>query len=353
MTTKSSKIVMARRFDGMPQVSDFALQEETLAPLEDGDVLCETVWLSVDPYMRSYSRNMKEGDVMMGQTLSKVVESRHPNYVVGDLVLYYSGWRDQYVVKNPDDPRPWPLQKVNYIPEGHPSTLSLGVLGMPGATAYFGLNEICKPVKSGETVVVNAAAGAVGAVVGQLAKSQGCRVVGFAGTDEKVEYLRELGFDEAVNYKTMGSLEDVLCSLCPNGIDIYFDNVGGSFSDTVMSHMNQFGRVSVCGCISQYNNTGQSIGPRLQGLLISKQIRMEGFLVHRWKDQWMECMEALGALVREGKMKYRETTVDGFERAPEALIGMLQGENIGKMIVKCQSGGSGGDGDGDGEQCKQ
>ncbi len=210
---------------------------------------------------------------------------------------------------------------------------ALGILGMPGMTAYFGLIEICQP-KAGETLVVSGAAGAVGSAVGQIGKILGLRVVGSAGTDEKCERLRALGFDEAINYKTGKPYAEALKRTCPQGIDCYFDNVGGEFTDEVLLQMNNLGRVSICGQISQYNDRAGDVAPRPYWLTIVKQLRIEGFLVFRWMDRWPEGRAKMGQWLREGKLKYDETVYEGLESAPRAFIGLFQGDNTGKALVK-------------------
>ncbi|XP_062456524.1 prostaglandin reductase 1 [Rhea pennata] len=321
--------VLKKHFEGFPKMSDFDLVKIELPKLKDGEVLLESVFLSVDPYMRVYSqRDMKEGNIMIGTQVARIIESRNTAFVVGDFVVANSGWRTHFISNGKDLhflPSGWP--------ESFPRSLALGTIGMPGLTAYFGLLEVCK-MKPGETVLVNAAAGAVGSVVGQLAKIGGCRVVGCAGSDEKVAYLKKIGFDEAFNYKTVTSLEEALRKASPEGYDCFFDNVGGEFSSVAIHQMKKFGRIAVCGAISQYNDSVPQKGPYIQFPMIINELQMQGFIVHRWNSRWEEGQKALLKWVLEGKIKYHEQITEGFENMPAAFFGMLKGENLGKAIVK-------------------
>ncbi|NWY29494.1 PTGR1 reductase, partial [Pheucticus melanocephalus] len=244
---------LKKHFDGFPKTSDFDLKKIELPNLKDGGeqkLLLESVFLSVDPYMRPYSRrDMKEGDIMIGTQVARVVESKNPAFTVGAFVVAGRGWRTHFI----SDGKDLQLLPSNW-PESLPKSLALGTVGMPGLTAYFGLLEVCK-MKPGETVLVNAAAGAVGSVVGQLAKIGGCKVVGCAGSDDKVAYLKQIGFDEAFNYKTVKSLDEALRKASPDGYDCFFDNVGGEFASVAISQMKKYGRIAVCGAISQYNDS--------------------------------------------------------------------------------------------------
>ncbi|KAL8203029.1 UNVERIFIED_CONTAM: Prostaglandin reductase 1 [Gekko kuhli] len=241
--------VLKKHFEGFPKLSDFELKEAELPALNNGDVLLESVFLSVDPYMRPYSKlMMKEGDVMIGSQVARVVESRDPAYPVGTFVVAAAGWKTRFVSSGKD------LQRMTPDwPNELPRSLALGTIGMPGLTAYFGLFEVCR-IKAGDTVLINAAAGAVGSVAGQIAKAAGCEVVGCAGSDAKVAFLKNLGFDAAFNYKTVGSLAETLKKASPDGYDCYFDNVGGEFSSVVLEQMKKYGRIAVCGAISLYND---------------------------------------------------------------------------------------------------
>ena len=324
---------LARRPVGMPNEADFQLSPAPVPLLADNQVLLRTIYLSVDPYMRSrisgirtYADPVDIGQVMVGGTVGQVVQSKNSQFAPNDILEGYWGWQE-YPVSNGDR-----LRKLD--PSVAPVSTALGVLGMPGMTAYFGLLDICKPQR-GETVVVSGAAGAVGSLVGQIAKIAGCHVVGIAGNDEKVAWLvNELGFDAAFNYKTAENYVAVLKQLCPKGIDCYFDNVGGAVSDAVFPVLNTKSRIAVCGQISQYNALRPEPGLRIMIYLLSKQARAEGFLVYQFADRYPEGVARMAQWIREGKLKYREQIVEGFENAPKAFIGLLKGDNTGKMLVK-------------------
>jgi NADPH:quinone reductase len=317
----------------MPKESDFTLVEAKLPALAAGQALVKTSYISVDPYMRgritgvrSYADPVLVGDVMAGGSVGQVVESSEPALAVGDFVLGQWGWRDFAIVDQQS------ARKLD--PSLAPVSTALGVLGMPGMTAYFGFLDICDP-KAGETVLVSGAAGAVGSLVGQIAKIKGCRAVGIAGADSKIDWLtKDLGFDAAFNYKTTEDYSAKLKELCPNGIDCYFDNVGGAITDAVFPQMTVFGRMSICGQISQYNMEKPEPGPRVLGFILVKQLKVEGFIVTRFQAKWAEGVKQMAQWLREGKLKYREELVEGFENTPRAFIGMLQGDNTGKMLVK-------------------
>jgi len=334
---KTKKFILAKRFVGQPKADDFTLVEEELPPLKEGDILCEALWLSVDPYMRPYSVRYPTGITMFGTQVARVIESRHPEYKVGNHVLGEFGWQTT-TIYNVEKPAIKVLQTKPYIiPDfsGIPLSLALGILGMPGNTAYFGFLEICKP-KPGDVVVVTGAAGAVGSHVGQLAKLKGCKVIGFAGSDDKVKWLTDdLKFDAAFNYKTT-DITTALKEAAPEGVDCYFDNVGGTQSSAVIAQMKERGRISVCGSISAYNEDRQTtpVAPILQPTFVFKQLSMEGFIVTRWADRWEEGINYNLQLIQEGKLVYRETVTEGFENIVEAFIGMLRGENVGKAVVK-------------------
>jgi hypothetical protein len=296
----------------------------------DGEVLVKNLWLSLDPYMRgrmsdarSYVKGVDIGEVMVGQTVGEVLESRHPKLRQGDKVLTQSGWQLYGTTKE--------ATKVDES-KGAPLSYYLGILGMPGMTAYFGLKEIGQP-KAGETVVVSAASGAVGSVVGQLAKLWGARAVGIAGGAQKCDYVtRELGFDACVDYKA-GNLHRDLREACPKGVDVYFDNVGGEILDTLLRHMNLFSRIVVCGLISDYNATEPYALKNLRAMLVNR-IRMQGMIVFDWKERYGEALQALAGYLSQGKLRYRESVIEGLENAPKGLIGLLKGQNFGKQLVK-------------------
>ncbi|KAM7077353.1 LOW QUALITY PROTEIN: prostaglandin reductase 1 [Ciconia maguari] len=319
--------VLKKHFEGFPKTSDFNLKKIELPNLKDGELLLESVFLSVDPYMRPYSRrDMKEGDIMTGTQVASTVESKNPAFTMGAFVVARSGWRTNFISDGKD------LQLLpSSWPESLPKSLALGTVGMPGLTAYFGLLEVCK-MKPGEAVLVNAAAGAVGSVVAQLAKTGGCKVVGCAGSDDKVAYLKKIGFDEAFNYKTVTSLVEELCQAFPDGYDCFFDNVGGEFASIAINQMKKYGRIAVCGAISQYNDSVPQKGPYVQVPMIFR-LQMEGFIVTLWNNS-EEGLKALLKWVVEGKLKFHEQVTEGFENMPAAFIGMLKGENLGKAIVK-------------------
>jgi len=336
---KAKKFVYARRFDGEPKLDNFNLVEEELAELQDDDVLIEALYLSVDPYMRAYVQRLSPGQTMIGSQVARVVESKSKDFPIGAHVWAHLGWRNKSIfnLKTYENDKtslpPYVLPAYGELP----LSLGIGTLGMPGNTAYFGFLEICQP-KVGETVAVTGAAGAVGMIVGQIAKIKGCKVIGFAGTDEKCEWLKtELAFDHVINYKSENVKKQIVAA-APNGIDCYFDNVGGELSTTIISQMNTYGRVSVCGSISAYNSMNENselpTATILQPAIVFKQLKIEGFIVYRWLDRWLEGLTQLQKWIGEGKLKYHETITDGFENMPHAFIGLLRGENTGKAVVK-------------------
>jgi len=334
-----------KHFQGMPTMEDFELISEPLPELKENEILVKPEFWSVDPYARIYAIafGYKLPMTMLGSQVAKVLESKNPKFPVGSHVIAYTGWREVAVV-DPDaeydtyGTGPTALPKVASafpLPEGLSRSLLLGSIGMPGNTAYFGLSEICNP-KAGETVVISGAAGAVGSLVGQIAKIKGCRVVGIAGGEVKCDYLvKELGFDAAVNYKK----DDIMTEIrkaAPDGVDCYFDNIGGDISNGVINCMNMNGRIAVCGASAGYNATEPKLYPSLGNTFIGLQLKMEGFQVWKWhkNGRWEEGLEQMAKYVEEGKVKTKETVVEGFENLPSAFIGMLQGQNTGKMIVK-------------------
>ncbi|XP_061664624.1 prostaglandin reductase 1-like [Syngnathoides biaculeatus] len=325
---KAKMWVLTKHFDGFPKESDFQLKEEELPELEDGQVLLEALFLSVDPYMRPFSRfRMKEGDVMIGTQVAKVVQSKNAAFPVGAHVVGRGGWRTRAVSDGSDL-----LPVMPDWPRDVSLSVALGTVGMPGLTALYGIEEVLG-LKSGETLLVNAAAGAVGSAVGQIAKIKGCRVVGSTGSDTKVAFLKELGFDEAFNYKTVASLEGALRDAAPSGYDCFFENVGGPFSSVALSQMKDFGRIAVCGSISTYNDTESQTGPYPQMSMIVKQLKMEGFMQSRWERKHPESLRRLMSWLKEGKLQSREHITEGFQNMPAAFMGMLRGENTGKAIV--------------------
>ena len=333
MAEVNRQITLAARPVGVPKESDFKLVEGPVPSAGQGQVVAKTLFLSVDPYMRgrmndvkSYAPPVQIGEVMVGGTVSRVIQSNNPRFQVGDIVEGRLGWQEYALFDGKG------LRVVD--PEIAPISTALGVLGMPGLTAYFGLLDICNP-QPGETVVVSGAAGAVGSLVGQIAKIKGCRAVGVAGSDEKIRYLvEELGFDAAFNYKSTPDYRAKLEELCPQGIDVYFDNVGGAVTDAVFPLINVSARISVCGQISQYNLEKPELGPRFLFQLLRNRARVEGFLVSQFDDRSGEGRKQMAEWVRAGKIKYREEFAEGIQQAPKAFIGMLNGANIGKQLLK-------------------
>jgi NADPH-dependent curcumin reductase CurA len=295
-------------------------------------VLVRTLYISVDPYLRgrmregrSYVPPFEVGQVIESGAIGEVVESRSPKFQAGDVVSGMFGWRLYNVAK---------ADGLVKIPQGVPVTTALGVLGMPGLTAYFGLLDIGQP-KEGETMVVSGAAGAVGMTVCQIAKIKGCRVVGIAGSEEKNQYLRhELGVDATINYKDPGDIRNALKEACPNGVDIYFDNVGGEISDAVLPLLRQGARIILCGQISLYCLDKPDLGPRPQPYLLVNRALMKGFIVTDYSARFSEGVTQLSQWLAAGKLKYAESVVEGFENTPQAFIGLFTGENLGKQIVK-------------------
>jgi NADPH-dependent curcumin reductase CurA len=321
------QVRLKSRPSGWVDESNFEIVEVERPQIGDGQLLVKILWLSLDPYMRgrmndtkSYAPKVELGQVMVGGTVAEVIESKHGKFAVGDVVVGSLGWQEYAA----SDGRG--LLKVD-----GPSPIYLGVVGMPGVTAWYGLYEIGQP-KAGETVVVSAAAGAVGSVVGQLAKLRGCRAVGSAGGERKCRYVvEEMGFDACVDYR--GKLREELTAATPNGIDIYFENVGGQVLEEVAPRLNPFARIPLCGLVSQYNETKPHGLDNLVALLINR-VRLQGFVVSDHMDRWPAALSELGQLVRDGKLKYHQTVVEGLANAPRAFIGLLKGENLGKMLVK-------------------
>nr|XP_046236519.1 prostaglandin reductase 1-like [Scatophagus argus] len=325
---KAKAWILTKQFDGFPKDSDFQLKVEELPKPKDGEVLIEAVFLSVDPYMRLFSKiRMKEGDVLIGTQVAKVIQSKNPAFPVGSHVVGDCGWRTHTISDGKDL-----LPVMSEWPKDVSLSLALGTIGMPGMTALYGIEDVLG-LKKGETLLVNAAAGAVGSVVGQIAKIKGCKVVGSAGSDAKVAYLKELGFDKVFNYKTVGSLEEALKKASPEGYDCFFDNVGGPFFTVALQQMKNFGRIAVCGGIDTYNDETPKKGPYPHTILILKQLKIEGFMHMRWEHKDPESLKRLMGWLKEGKLQCREHFTKGFEKMPAAFMGMLQGENIGKAII--------------------
>jgi NADPH-dependent curcumin reductase CurA len=335
MAEMNRKIVLASRPEGEPTEANFRLETEPVPQPGPGQVLLRTQWMSLDPYMRgrmsaarSYAKPVEIGAVMEGGTVSVVEASKNEKFKVGDVVLSHVGWQE-YALSDGKG-----LRKLD---GSVPVSTALGVLGMPGMTAYTGLLTIGKP-QPGETVVVAAAAGPVGSTVGQIAKLKGARAVGIAGGPDKCRYLTdELGFDAAVDHRS-SEMAERLKDACPNGIDVYFENVGGAVFDAVLPLLNDFARIPVCGLIAQYNDVGPPAGPdRLPGVMrqvLSRRLAIRGFIVWDFADQAEAFRRDVGAWIRDGRIKYREDVVEGLENAPKAFMGLLKGRNFGKLLVK-------------------
>ena len=325
----NQRVVLASRPVGPVSEANFRVEEAPVPKPAEGEVLVRNLWLSLDPYMRgrmsdvkSYVKGVDIGEVMVGQTVGEIVESRHAQLNVGDTVLTQLGWQLYGCTK----------EATKIDTSRGPASYYLGLLGMPGLTAYFGLKELGQP-KAGDTVVVSAASGAVGSVVGQLAKLWGARAIGIAGGREKCAYVKEeLGFDACLDYKA-GNLRDALRQACPKGVDVYFDNVGGEILDLLLTRMNLFGRIVVCGMISDYNSTDPYRVKNWRAILVNR-LRVQGMIVFDWKDRYGEALKALGGYFAEGKLNYRESVVQGLENAPRGLIDLLGGRNFGKQLVK-------------------
>jgi hypothetical protein len=327
------RIVLAARPAGFPKETDFRLEERPIEEPREGQFLVRVIYLSLDPYMRgrmstakSYAANVEIGEVIVGGAVGRVEASRHSGFAVGDIVVGNFCWQE-YALSRGEG-----VSKVDS--RLGPISTALGVLGMPGMTAYFGLLDVGQP-KPGETVVVSAASGAVGAVVGQIAKIAGCRVVGIVGSKDKAAYIRdELGFDAAVDYRAAPDVAAALKHACPQGIDVYFENVGGEILDAVLRHINTRARIAVCGMIAEYNLEQPAVGPRPGRMLLVNRARMQGFLVFDYRDRYPEATRAIAHWIREGKIKYREDIVEGLANAPQAFLGLMQGKNFGKLLVK-------------------
>jgi len=334
MSKTYQRIVLASRPQGAVTPDNFRLETVNLPELQDGQVLVRNHFLSLDPYMRgrmndskSYAQPQPLDEVMIGGTVGVVEASKNPSFAVGDAVVGMFGWQEVGV----SDGRG--IQKVDT--RHIPLSAYLGSVGMPGVTAWYGLNKIMHP-KPGQTVAVSAASGAVGSVVGQLAKLKGCRAVGFAGGKDKCDYVvNELGFDACIDYKAAKDpkeLYKMLKEATPDGIDSYFENVGGSILDAVLSRMNAFGRIAMCGMIAGYD--GQPLPLQNPQLILVSRLTIEGFIVSEHMDVWPEALRELGGFVAQGKLKFRESVAEGLASAPEAFMGLLKGKNFGKQLVK-------------------
>lgn len=327
------RIVLVSRPVGEPKASDFRLEEAAIPEPRHNEVLVKARFLSLDPYQRgrlsdvaSYAPPVPIGGVIEGGTVGEVVRSNNPRFAPGDIVEERLGWQEWGISNGTN------LRKID--PSLAPISTANGILGMPGMTAYFGLLEVGKP-KPGETVVVSAASGAVGAAVGQIAKLMGCRAVGLAGSEAKVDYIvKELGFDAGINYRTVTDLDGALARACPDGVDVYFDNVGGPITEAVYGRVNPFCRVAVCGAISQYNLAIPSDVKPNWRFIVGKRARIQGFIVSDFRDHFPVAMKAMAGWIQSGKLKYREDVVRGIENAPAAFLKLFRGENFGKLLVE-------------------
>ena len=331
MAALNKQVLLASRPKGAATEDNFRLVEVPVAKPGAGEVLIRNEWLSLDPYMRgrmsdakSYAKSVEIGEVMVGQTVGEVVESHDAKFKEGDKVLTPLGWQ-LYGIASAKE-----LTKIDT--KRAPASYYLGILGMPGITAWFGLFEIGQP-KAGNTVVVSAASGAVGSIVGQLARIKGCRVVGIAGGKTKCDYVvKDLGFDACIDYKAGNLLAD-LREHCPKGVDVDFENVGGVILDTTLRVMNLYSRIVVCGLIAEYS-AAEPYGYKMLRSVLVNRIRMQGMIVFDWKDRYGEALKGLSGYLAEGKLKFRESIVEGIDNAPKGLIALLKGENFGKQLVK-------------------
>jgi NADPH-dependent curcumin reductase CurA len=331
----NKQILLKSRPIGKPTIENFEIVDALVPLANDGELLVKAKYVSVDPYMRgrmsdakSYVPPFEVGKAIEGGVVAEVIESHHANFKKGDMVVAPLQWQETQAIA---------ANKVTKLDKKTaPLSYYLGILGMPGLTAYFGLLEIGKPV-AGETVVVSGAAGAVGVVVGQIARIKGCHVIGIAGSDEKATYLiNKLKFDDVINYHTTKNMEEAIAKYCPNGVDIYFDNVGGEISDAVIAHINKGARIILCGQISLYNDTEIPIGPRPQTTLLKKSALMQGFIVSNYASRFPEGIRQLSHWLGKDKLSYQETIIKGFEKLPEAFIGLFEGKNTGKLLVETE-----------------
>jgi len=327
---KTKQWLLESHPDGKVKTSDFTSIEVELPELKEGEVLVKHEYVSVDPYMRgriseakTYAANFAKGSVVAGGAVGEVIESKSADFKVGDKVTGFGGWQEIAVCHEKT------LRKV--AETGLPLSQALGAVGMTGLTAYVGLLDFGTP-KEGETVLVSTAAGAVGSIVGQLAKIRGCKVVGITSTDEKVAFIKSIGYDIGINYNTCGSLADAIKAACPNGIDVYFDNVGGETLEIAVDQINRFGRIVLCGAISQYESKDKPQGPNLASL-IGKEVKIQGFIVSSYPHRAVEGITQLAQWIHQGKIKTKETIFNGFDQIPDAFLSLFKGENIGKVLV--------------------
>jgi NADPH:quinone reductase len=331
----NKQILLKSRPFGKPTAENFEITAAPVISIKEGELLVKAKYVSVDPYMRgrmsdakSYISPFEVGKPIDGGVIAEVLESQHPNFKAGDFILSHLHWQEIQKVA---------AEKVTKLDKNWaPLSYYLGLLGIPGLTAYFGLLEIGKPV-AGETVVISGAAGAVGMIVGQIALLKGCKVVGIAGSDEKNEYLvNKLKFNGVINYQTSKNINEDIAKACSEGVDIYFDNVGGEISDAVLDHINKGARIILCGQISTYNDVETPVGPRPGTTLVKKSALMQGFIVSNYTPRFPEGVHQLAQWFGEGKLSYQETIVKGFEKLPEAFMGLFEGKNTGKSLVEIE-----------------
>ncbi|ELR63567.1 Putative oxidoreductase YncB [Photobacterium marinum] len=328
----STEIQLKSRPAGIPTTDDFETVTISLNEISEGDILVKNLWMSVDPYMRgrmidreSYIPPFQVGKALEGGAIGEVIESKNPAFPVGSHVSSMMGWRSHFVSNG---------EGLTLLPRTElPLQSFLGIMGMPGMTAWAGLFRVAE-LKPTDTVFVSAASGAVGSVACQIAKMHGCKVIGSVGSDEKASLLKELGVDAVINYKTTENLSQALAEVAPEGIDVYFENVGGEHLEAALNNMNQNGRIAVCGLISQYNATEPQPGPSNLSLIIIKRLKMQGFIVFDHWDHYGEFAKQMGSWIAEDKIKWEETVYKGLEQAPDAFIGLFEGKNKGKMLVK-------------------
>ena len=329
----NQEIILKSRPEGKPVNSDFEINQIDEPQLKEGEVLLETQYISVDPYLRgrmrdqkSYIEPFKLNEPLSSALVVKVLKSKNDSFKEGDSLTGMLPWKKRQVSNAKG------LRKIDG--EEVPLSAYLGILGMTGLTAYFGLTHIGEP-KKGETIVVSGAAGAVGSTVGQIAKIKGLKTIGIAGSEEKIEMIKnKFGYDVGINYKTTKNMAEAIKEAAPNGVDLYYDNVGGEVSDGVLFNINQFARVINCGAISLYNDTETPTGPRVEPLLIKNSAKMQGFIVSNYEDEFDQGIKQLASWLKEGKLKFEETFVEGFENTPQAFIDLFDGKNKGKMVVK-------------------
>jgi hypothetical protein len=329
----SKQIVLASRPKGMPAVENFRTEQSIVAALKEGEVLLSPLYISVDPYLRGRMNEEKSyippfviDRPIESAVVAEVVESKSNSLQKGDKVTGLLPWATQFIEQADK------LFKLE--PANVPFSYYLGVLGYPGLTSYFGVMDICRP-KAGETMVISGAAGAVGVIAGQIAKIQGCRVVGIVGSDEKAQLLKtEFGFDEVINYRTTKDMSAAIAAACPDGVDCYFDNVGGDITDAVIAHINFYARIALCGQIALYNEKEVPVGPRILLRILMRAALIKGFIITDYQARFAEGAQFLMQQLQEGRLKHQETIVEGFDKLPEAFLGLFSGSNTGKMLVK-------------------